>query len=124
MSKVIIRTSSIHEFFERAHAIARKIDRGEEIVNSITFSFGDPDEMLSVLSKPRRKILQHVMKEAKTINQLVEHLKRSRSVISRDVKKLEQLGLLITNRSTNPEHGAQKTVKSVASKIELCATLI
>ena len=89
MSKVIIRTSSIHEFFERAHAIARKIDRGEEIVNSITLSFGDSDEMLSVLSKPRRKLLQHVMKEAKTINQLVEHLKRSRSVISRDVKKLE-----------------------------------
>ena len=124
MSKVIIRTSSVEDFFERARAVARKADRGQPIAKSITLSFGDPAEMLSVLSEPRRNLMQHVMKEPKTINQLVEHLKRSRSVISRDVKKLEQLGLLITNRSTNPEHGAQKTVKSVASKIELCATLI
>jgi hypothetical protein len=28
MSKVIIRTSSVEDFFERARAVARKADRG------------------------------------------------------------------------------------------------
>ena len=124
MSKVIIRTSSVEDFFERARAVARKADRGQPIAKSITLSFGDPAEMLGVLSEPRRNLMQHVMKEPKTINQLVDLLKRKRSAIARDVNILEELGLLVSTKSANPGHGMQKTVKSVASKIELHATLV
>jgi predicted transcriptional regulator len=68
--------------------------------------------------------MQHVMKEPKTINQLVDLLKRKRSAIARDVNILEELGLLVSTKCANPGHGIEKTVKSVASKIELRATLV
>jgi hypothetical protein len=44
-------------------------------------------------------------------------------VVTKDVGMLEKLGLIISNRTSNPGHGIQKVVRAVASKIEMVATL-
>ncbi len=123
MTKVVIRTGDVKGFFARAKMAAQKADRGEKLDKSVTFSFQDPAQMFTVLSETRRNLMREVMTEAKTINQLVEILHRDRSAITRDIGKLEELGLLVSNRQANPGHGIQKVVQSIAPKIELVATL-
>jgi predicted transcriptional regulator len=86
-------------------------------------SFEDPAQMFAALSETRRQLMQEVMTESKSIRQLVEILQRDRTAITRDVGKLEELGLLITKRQMNPGHGIQKFVQSVAPQIELVARL-
>jgi hypothetical protein len=46
-----------------------------------------------------------------------------RSRITKDVGMLEKMGLIVSSRQLNPGHGFQKVVQSIASKIELIATL-
>ena len=123
MSKVMIRTGDAKDFFARAKAAARKADRGERLEKAMTLSFEDPAQMFAAFSKTRRQLLQEVMTESKSISQLVEILHRNRRAITRDVGKLEELGLLITKRQMNPGHGIQKFVQSVAPQIELVARL-
>ena len=123
MTKVVIRTGDVKGFFARAKMAAQKADRGEKLDKSVTFSFQDPAQLFTVLSETRRNLMREVMTEAKTINQLVEILHRDRSAITRDIGKLEELGLLVSNRQANPGHGIQKVVQSIAPKIELVATL-
>lgn len=123
MSKVVIRTSDEKGFFARAKAAARRADHGERLEKTMTISFDDPAQMFAVLSETRRKLIQEVMTEPKSISQLVQVLHRDRTAITRDIGKLEELGLLVSLRQVNPGHGIQKFVQSVAPKIELVATL-
>ena len=123
MSKVMIRTGDAKDFFARAKAAARKADRGQRQERTMTLSFEDPAQMFAALSKTRRQLLQEVMTESKSISQLVEILQRNRRAVTRDVGKLEELGLLITKLQMNPGHGIQTWVQSVAPQIELVARL-
>ena len=123
MSKVMIRTGDAKDFFARAKAAAHKADRGERQERTMTLSFEDPAQMFAALSKTRRQLLQEVMTESKSISQLVEILQRNRRAVTRDVGKLEELGLLITKLQMNPGHGIQTWVQSVAPQIELVARL-
>jgi len=89
----------------------------------VTLSFEDPQKMFTVLSVSRCRLMQEIMHEPKTINELVRRLHRERSSITKDVGLLERMGLIISQRQPNPGHGIQKLVKSVAAKIEMVATL-
>ena len=53
--KVIIRTESLEEFLVQARDTAQKVDRGEFLDESVTFSFEDSREMYKVLSEVRRR---------------------------------------------------------------------
>jgi predicted transcriptional regulator len=67
--------------------------------------------------------MSEVMHEPRTINELTSRLRRNRSSITKDVGLLEKLGLIVSIRQSNPGHGIQKLVQSVAPKIEMVATL-
>ncbi|MEI7763405.1 MAG: HTH domain-containing protein [Comamonadaceae bacterium] len=123
MSKVVIRTDDVSGFFERAKDAARRADRGQAFEGKVTLSFEDPQRMFTVLSEERRRLMSEVMHEPKTINELTSRLGRNRSSITKDVGLLEKLGLIVSSRQSNPGHGIQKLVQSVAPKIEMVATL-
>ena len=123
MTKVIIRTDQVEGFFDRARKAAQKADRGESFKRTATFSFEDPQDMFTVLSKSRRRLLLEVMDAPKTMTQLTLKLHRERSAIAKDVGLLEKLGLLVSQKRPNRGHGIEKLVRSVAPKIELIASL-
>lgn len=123
MTKIVIRTDDVKGFFSRAKDAARRADRGGAFDGKITLSFEDPQRMFTVLSEARRRLMLEVMDEPRTINELSKRLHRHRSSVTKDVGLLERLGLIVSQRQANPGHGIQKTVRSVAAKIELVATL-
>jgi predicted transcriptional regulator len=123
MTQVIIRTDPVKGFFDRARKAAQKADRGQSFKKSATISFEDPQEMFMVLSQARRRLMLEVMDEPKTITQLTAKLHRERSAIIKDIGLLEKLGLLVSQKRSNPGHGVEKLVRAVAPKIELIASL-
>lgn len=123
MTKIVIRTDDVAGFFSRAKEAARRADRGEAFEGKVTLSFEDPQRMFTVLSEARRRLMLEVMHEPRTINELSHRLHRNRSAITKDVGLLEKMGLLVSQRQSNPGHGIQKVVRSVAPRIEMVATL-
>ena len=121
--KIVVRTGDVVDFFDRAKNAAQRADQGGEFDGKVTLSCEDPQKMFTVLSASRRRLMQEIMQEPKTINELAGQLHRDRSAITKDVGLLERMGLIISRRQANPGHGVQKLVKAVAAKIEMVATL-
>ena len=123
MTKIVIRTDDVTGFFACAKDAARRADRGGAFDGTITLAFEDPQRMFNVLSGARRRLMQEVLHEPKTINELSQRLHRNRSSITKDVGLLEKFGLIVSQRRANPGHGIEKLVRSIAPKIEMVATL-
>ena len=123
MTKIVIRTDDVTGFFSRAKDAARRADQGSAFEGKVTLSFEDPQTMFNVLSAGRRRLMLEVLHEPRTINELSQRLHRNRSSITKDVGLLEKLGLIVSQRRSNPGHGIQKIVQSVAPKIDMVATL-
>lgn len=123
MSKVVIRTDDLEGFFSRAKDAARRADQAQQFEEKVTLSFEDPQRMFTVLSEARRRLMSEVMREPKTIKELTSLLHRNRSAVAKDVGMLEKMGLIVSSRQSNPGHGFQKAVQSIAPKIEMVATL-
>lgn len=121
--KIVVRTGDVAGFFDRAKHAAKRADQGGTFDGTVTLSFEDPQTMFTVLSQSRRRLMQEVLLEPKTINELVGRLHRDRAAITKDVGLLERMGLIVSQRQSNPGHGVQKLVSPVASKIEMVATL-
>ncbi len=120
---VTVRTGSTEDFFARARKAAQRADRGEPIERSVTLSFEDPRKMFTVLSQARRRLMQEILHEPKTIAQLTQSLQRERSMVTKDVGLLEKMGLIVSERQSNPGHGIQKMVRAIAPRIEMMAVM-
>jgi len=124
MTKVIIRTDDVDGFFTRAKDAARRADRGQPFEGKVTIAFEDPQRMFTVLSQARRRLIAEIMHEPKSIQELSGRLQRHRSAITKDVGLLERMGLVVSSKRTNPGHGIEKVVRSIAPRIEMVATLM
>lgn len=123
MTKQIVRTGDVADFFDRARDAARRADQGGKFDETVTLSFEDPQRMFTVLSTARRRLMTEVIREPKTISELSSTLNRNRSSITKDISLLESMGLVTSQRQVNPGHGIQKIICSVAPRIEMVATL-
>lgn len=123
MTKVVIRTDDLDGFFSRAKDAARRADKGLAFDGKVTLSFEEPQRMFTVLSEARRRLMNEVIHEPRSINELANRLRRNGSAITKDVGMLERMRLPVSSRQPNPGHGIQKVVQSIAPKIEMVATL-
>lgn len=115
----VVKKGTTKDFFERARSIARAADRGEPIAKSPKVVTLEPESFQALLSANRLKVLREVRKtNGITLARLSENLHRERAALSRDVKALELIGLLVTRLEKNPGHGLQKIVEPVAKKGE------
>lgn len=122
-NKITIATASTDDFFRRVLNNARKLDRGEEIEPGITITFEDPLEMLDILTAERVRLLKKTKSGALPITHLASQLKRDLRAVSRDVARLEKVGLLRTSYRANPGHGRFKVVEPVAREFVLTASI-
>jgi predicted transcriptional regulator len=121
---ITLTTGTLDEYVERSVDRAKQPDRGDKLPAEFRIAFEDPADLLRVLAAERLRILYAIRKKAKpTISGLAIILKRDRRAVSRDVKLLEELGLLRTRREANPGHGAMTVVEPLAEKYHLEATV-
>ncbi|HQV21483.1 MAG TPA: MarR family transcriptional regulator [Agitococcus sp.] len=123
MKKLIVRTESLDDFLARAKDVARHVDAGGQLERSITISFNDVVEMAAVLTKERIRMLQALLGVEKTVSELAFELHRNQQSVARDVKQLENRGLLFAKLVSNPGHGRHKVVRAAAPRIELSAVI-
>jgi len=123
MTRVVVRTDDVAGFFVRARDAARRADHGGDFEGIVTLSFEDPQQMFTLLSEARRRLILEVMNEPKSISELSQRLHRNRSAVTKDIGLLERVGLLVSQRQANPGHGVQKVVRAIAPRIEMVATL-
>jgi predicted transcriptional regulator len=122
-AKLRVTSDGIKGFFDRAHAHARKLDRGEELVPEITVSFESVSDMLRVLSAERVRLLRVTRERAASMSDLAVDLGRDTRAIARDVDLLERFGLLHSRYDENPGHGRRRIIESRASTYHLVATI-
>ncbi|MEA2039472.1 MAG: MarR family transcriptional regulator [Thermodesulfobacteriota bacterium] len=123
MTTISIRTGNVDSFFARARKAAVKADRGEDFEDKVTISFENPDEMLLLLSGGRRRIILEVMKRPQTVQELASILNRKQTTIVKEIRYLEQKGLLSRKKVQSREKRSEVFVEAVAPKIELVSML-
>ena len=109
-----------NELFDSVRNTLRKAERGEAIEPK-SVMYVSPETMRKVLLKSRTKIIEYVarVKEVHSIADMAIDLRRDRSGISRDVKMLEDLGLLSVRKCVHPGHGHRKSITLAHNDVEV-----
>jgi predicted transcriptional regulator len=122
-ARLRVTADGVKGFFDRAHAHARKLDRGEELAPEATVSFENVSDMVRVLSAERVRLLHVAREKAASMSDLATDLGRDTRAIARDVDLLERFGLLRSRYEKNPGHGRRRIVESRAATYHLVATI-
>ena len=121
--KVRVTNEGVKGFFGRAREHARRLDRGGKLPVEMTISFENANDILSVLSPQRIRVLEFAKAGPKPMAGLASGLNRDPRAVSRDIDLLERFGLLRSRYETNPGHGKRRIVEPCAAKYLLVATV-
>jgi predicted transcriptional regulator len=119
--KFKIHTDGFEGFMERSLERAKKIDRGERLTPSFGITFESPMQMFEVLTAQRVRVVELARTKPYSVTGLAKKLKRDPKSVRRDVKKLEEYGVVRTRMAVNPGHGRVKIVEPVAESFEVRA---
>jgi predicted transcriptional regulator len=122
-TKVRVTNSGVKGFFERSSEHARRLDRGERLAPEVTVYFENANDIVSILSPQRIRVLELAKKGPKPVASLSSGLNRDLRAVSRDVDLLERFGLLRSRYETNPGHGKRRIVEPCAATYQLVATV-
>ncbi|MFY9675952.1 MAG: hypothetical protein WB817_20415 [Terriglobales bacterium] len=122
-SKIRVTNGGVKGFFERSREHARRLDRGESLAPEVTVSFENANDIVSVLSPQRIRVLELAKKGPKPVAILASGLNRDLRAVSRDIDLLERFGLLRSRYETNPGHGKRRIVEPRAARYQLVATV-
>jgi predicted transcriptional regulator len=122
--KVIISTDGKEGFFKRGKAIAKLADEGKPISHKLIINFDSAEEMIAILTKARRRLIMLLRKGDASITDIANAMHRDRAAVTKDIKLLEQYGLVNISDEINPGHGHRKLVHAVSKQpIQLQASI-
>jgi predicted transcriptional regulator len=121
--KIRVGVESLDDFFARARAGARRLDRGERLKPGLTLSFEDPSDFLELITPARVRLLKEIDGKVVALSALAAAVSRDPSAVRRDIVLLEHNHLVKAHKVANPGHGMQTVVERAAPSIELAATV-
>jgi predicted transcriptional regulator len=123
MKRVTVTLGDEDAFFARGKTIAALADAGKPIPNEWIISFGDPADLLKILTPARLELIGALKSGPSSITAISDRLHRDRSSVSKDVEQLQVCGLLKVVQKVLPGHGKQKEVSLTAPRMQLQAML-
>jgi len=123
MKKMTITFGDESGFFSRGRALAALADAGQPVPETSLISFGDPADLLKVLTPARLALIDAVKAQPSSITAIAQRLQRDRASVSKDVDKLQTFGLLQVEHKTLAGHGKHKEVRLTAPRMQLSAVL-
>lgn len=123
MKRQSIIVADEHQFFARGKRLAKLADKGERIPNEAVISFGDPADLVRVLTPAKLNLIGALREKPDSITGVAARLHRDRSAVVRDIEQLREAGLLAVESRPLPGHGTMKFVSLVARKLRLQAEL-
>ena len=124
MKKIAVIVADENEFFARGKRLAAIADAGKPIPSESVISFGDPADLLKMLTPARLALMSAVKARPDSITAIAERLHRDRSAVKRDVDSLHKAGLLAVESTVLAGHGMMKRVSLAAQKMRLKAELV
>ena len=124
MKKIAIIVADENEFFARGKRLAALADADKPIPSESVISFGDPADLLKMLTPARLALMSAVKAQPDSITAIAERLHRDRSAVKRDVDSLHKAGLLAVEKTVLAGHGMMKRVSLAAQKMRLQAELV
>ena len=124
MKRVVLKVETEQDFFQRGKTLARLADQGQPLPEEQTISFGDPADMLRLLTASRLDVLRAVKEAPGSITVIAERLRRDRSAVKRDVDQLAQAGMVTIESKVHPGHGRMKEVRAAAQRFRVEAMVI
>ncbi len=112
------------EHSARSRAVAKALDTKadrmpySQVMNGYEFEY-----FLKTLTPKRFHLLRIASKGPKSISELAQAANRNHSAASKDVAKLEGLGLVDVEMVSNMGHGLKKVVRLVSYRIMLTASI-
>ena len=117
--KLEIRVESFEETAARSLARARKLDKREHVEPEMSLTFETIDDLLECFTRERVRLCEVARQEPRSVTALADALGRNRRAVTRDVKRLAELGLLRLRKEVNPGHGQVTMVESAADRFDL-----
>lgn len=123
MNKLIVRLSDETEFFNRGRTLARLADQGFTLPVERVISFGDPADLLKLLTPTKLAVLRSLKGMPGTITAISERLNLDHHIVSDDIAELEKAGLVKVETRPASGHGQVSEVMVTAQHFKLEALI-
>lgn len=106
----------------RSREVARALDqKAAQLPHAHVFTSFEFEEFIGVLTPKRLELLRLATQEGRSIADLALACQRDQSAVSKDIARLEALGLVAVKTVRNAGHGRKKLVLAVADTISIHA---
>lgn len=118
-----IGVASTEDFFARGREVARALDAGDTPRGGMRLTFEDPKDFSRLINERRIEIMRMVRGKPGSITDIAEGLGRNRDAVARDLRQLEDAGLVLVKKITNPQHGQMNWVEPISDEVILEARI-
>lgn len=115
---------ALRERFSKSLEVARAIDaKAHRLPYSRVLTSYEFEDFIAELTPKRLQLLRLAARGTQSISELAEVCDRDPSAVSKDISRLQELGLLRVELVANAGHGKKKVVTSIAETILISASL-